>query len=39
MREEAYANLAIRFLRALFNFAITQYKEGSGDALFCGKIP
>ncbi len=30
---EAYANLAMRFLRALFNFAIAQYEDGSGHAI------
>lgn len=30
---EAYANLAMRFLRALFNFSIAQYEDGSGNAL------
>ena len=29
----AYANLAMRFLRALFNFAIAQYEDGGGSAL------
>ncbi len=33
-RGEAYANLAMRFLRALFNFAIAQYEDGSGNAIF-----
>lgn len=32
-RGEAYANLAMRFLRALFNFAIAQYEDGSGNAI------
>lgn len=33
-RGEAYANLSMRFLRALFNFAIAEYKvtEASGVA-------
>ncbi len=30
---EAYANLSMRFLRALFNFAIAQYEDGSGNAI------
>ena len=30
---EAYANLAMRFLRALFNFSIAQYEDGSGNTL------
>ena len=30
---EAYANLALRFLRSLFNFAIAQYEDGFGRAL------
>lgn len=30
---EAYANLAMRFLRALFNFAIAQYEDGFGNNL------
>lgn len=30
---EAYANHAMRFLRALFNFAIAQYEDGFGRAL------
>lgn len=30
---EAYANLAMRFLRALFNFAIAQYEDSKGEAL------
>lgn len=30
---EAYANLAMRFLRALFNFSIAQYEDGSGNAV------
>lgn len=30
---EAYANLTMRFLRSLFNFAIAQYEDGSGRAL------
>ncbi len=30
---EAYANLAMRFLRALFNFSIAQYEDGSGNAI------
>jgi integrase len=32
-RGEAYANLAMRFLRALFNFSIAQYEDGSGNAI------
>lgn len=32
-RGEAYANLAMRFLRALFNFAIAQYEDGSGFSI------
>lgn len=32
-RGEAYANLAMRFLRALFNFAIAQYEDGFGRPL------
>lgn len=32
-RGEAYANLAMRFLRALFNFAIAQYEYGSGQSI------
>lgn len=32
-RGEAYANLSMRFLRAVFNFAIAQYEDGSGHAL------
>jgi len=32
-RGEAYANLAMRFLRALFNFAIAQYEDGSGKSI------
>lgn len=32
-RGEAYANLSMRFLRALFNFAIAQYEDGSGHAI------
>ncbi len=30
---EAYANLSMRFLRALFNFAIAQYEDGNGNAI------
>lgn len=30
---EAYANLSMRFLRALFNFAIAQYEDSSGNAI------
>ena len=30
---EAYANLAMRVLRALFNFAIVQYEDSSGKSL------
>lgn len=33
-RGEAYANLSMRFLRALFDFAIAQYVDGSGYAVF-----
>lgn len=32
-RGEAYANLAMRFLRSLFNFAIAQYEDGFGRPL------
>lgn len=32
-RGEAYANLAMRFLRALFNFAIAQYETDEGEAI------
>jgi integrase len=32
-RGEAYANLAMRFLRALFNFSIAQYEDHKGQAL------
>ncbi len=32
-RGEAYANLAMRFLRALFNFAIAQYEDGNGKSI------
>lgn len=32
-RGEAYANLSMRFLRALFNFAIAQYEDGSGHSV------
>ena len=28
-RRQAYANLVMRFLRLLFNFAIAQYENGS----------
>ncbi|CZH42433.1 site-specific tyrosine recombinase XerC [Legionella pneumophila] len=31
---EAYANLAMRILRALFNFAAGQYEDNSGHSLF-----
>ncbi|HAT6393020.1 TPA: tyrosine-type recombinase/integrase [Legionella pneumophila] len=31
---EAYANLAMRILRALFNFAAGQYEDNSGSSLF-----
>jgi len=30
---EAYANLSMRFLRALFNFSIAQYEDHKGQAL------
>lgn len=30
---EAYANLAMRVLRALFNFAIGQYEDSQGRSL------
>ncbi len=30
---KAHANLAMRFLRALFNFAIAQYEDGSGNSV------
>jgi len=30
---EAYANLSMRFLRALFNFAIAQYEDGNGHSI------
>jgi integrase len=30
---EAYANLSMRFLRALFNFSIAQYEDGKGQSL------
>jgi integrase len=30
---QAYANLSMRFLRALFNFAMAQYEDGKGQAL------
>ncbi|WP_245727888.1 tyrosine-type recombinase/integrase [Nitrosovibrio tenuis] len=30
---EAYANLAMRFLRALFNFALAQYEDGNGNSI------
>lgn len=33
-RGEAYANLAMRFLRALFNFAIAHYEDGFGRSVF-----
>lgn len=32
-RGEAYANLAMRFLRALFNFAVVQYEDQKGNPL------
>ncbi|MBL8499282.1 MAG: integrase family protein [Nitrosomonas sp.] len=32
-RGEAYANLSMRFLRALFNFAIAQYEDGNGKSI------
>ncbi len=32
-RGQAYANLSMRFLRALFNFAIAQYEDGSGNSI------
>jgi integrase len=32
-RGHAYANLAMRFLRALFNFAIAQYEDGAGHSI------
>ncbi len=32
-RGEAYANLSMRFLRSLFNFAIAQYEDGFGQPL------
>ncbi len=32
-RGEAYANLSMRFLRSLFNFAIAQYEDAFGRAL------
>lgn len=32
-RGEAYANLSMRFLRALFNFSIAQYEDGSGKSI------
>ena len=32
-RGEAYANLSMRFLRALFNFAIAQYEDGKGNSI------
>jgi len=32
-RGEAYANLSMRFLRALFNFSIAQYEDGSGNSI------
>jgi integrase len=32
-RGHAYANLSMRFLRALFNFAIAQYEDGSGNSI------
>lgn len=30
---EAYANLSMRFLRALLNFSIAQYEDGKGNAI------
>lgn len=33
MRGEAYANLAMRLLRALFNFAMSQYEDAQGRSL------
>jgi integrase len=33
IRGEAYANLAMRFLRSLFNFAIAHYEDGFGRPL------
>ena len=30
---KAHANLAMRFLRALFNFAIAQYEDGNGNSI------
>lgn len=30
---EAHANLSMRFLRALFNFAIAQYEDGNGHSI------
>ncbi|SFK66041.1 Site-specific recombinase XerC [Nitrosomonas aestuarii] len=32
-RGEAYANLSMRFLRSLFNFAIAQYEDGAGHSI------
>lgn len=32
-RGEAYANLSMRFLRSLLNFAIAQYEDGNGHAV------
>lgn len=32
-RSEAYANLAMRFLRALINFAIAQHEDGNGHSV------
>lgn len=32
-RGEAYANLSMRFLRALFNYAIAQYEDGYGKSV------
>ncbi len=32
-RGEAYANLSMRFLRALFNYAIAQYEDGNGKSV------
>jgi integrase len=33
MRGEAYANLAMRLLRALFNFAMSQYEDAQGCSI------
>jgi integrase len=32
-RSEAQANLAMRFMRAIFNFALGQYEDSSGNAI------